>query len=120
MALILILDAGEASAAALARELSARGHRVRRCERAQQALRLNRLLALDLIWVAWPMTGIQDLEFLRRARQKRPQVPVVFACREEPGADLRAQLKARGASLLLRAGVPVPVAAAAAEACLGE
>jgi CheY-like chemotaxis protein len=118
MALILILDAETASASELAHALTERGHRVRCCERSHQALRLSRLLAFDLLWMVWPLTGMDGLEFMRRLRHARPMMPVAIACRQEPEALLRLQLKARGATLLLRADVPLPLAAAAAEACI--
>jgi len=108
------------STAALAQALMARGHRVRCCERPHQALRLSRLQAFDLLWMEWPLTGMEGLEFMRRLRHVRPLMPVAIACRQEPEAPLRLQLKARGVTLLLRADVPLPLAAAAAEACIAS
>ncbi|HEY7839370.1 MAG TPA: hypothetical protein VIC54_12310 [Terriglobales bacterium] len=118
MARILILDAEAASAAELAQALTARGHRVRCCQRNHQALRLSRLLAFDLLWMAWPLTGMDELEFMRRLRHVCPLLPVAIACHQEPEAQLRLQLKARGVTLLVRADGPLPLVAAAAEACI--
>lgn len=108
----------DAASEALAQALAARGHQVRRCVRPHQALRLNRLLQFDLIWMVWPLTGMGALEFLRRLRQGRFGVPVALACRQEPDEHLRAQLKAQGVIMLVCESSRLGLAAAAAEACL--
>jgi DNA-binding response OmpR family regulator len=117
MALILILDADEVSAAALAAALTARGHRVRNCARPHHALRLNRLLAFDLLWMAWPLLDMEADAFLRRLRRLRPDLTVAIACREEMGEALSAPLRAHSAKLL-RASKRLPLLVMAAEACL--
>lgn len=115
---ILVLDHDLSRADALAAALTGPDRILRVCRLPHQGLRQLRLIRWDLFWLVLPVVGMDPGPFFRRVRRLRPTLRVVAVL--EPGLEpqLRHQLKADGAAVMLTRPVPAPVACALAAALL--
>lgn len=115
---VLILNRDSIAGESLAQKLAAGGHRVVCSLWPHQALRRVRLRNFDLVWMAWPLVGMEGVHFLQRLWSIQPDLPVVAIGREdEVSPELRRQLKVRGIKMILQREPKAPLALAITAVC---